>query len=920
MNALSILPDDDPPSMPSMDTLRGRTTPRGQRLRAGDVLLGRYTVLSELGEGGMGVVYKCFDSVGGIEVALKCLPPELSRNEGEMEGIRENYALVAKLHHSAISGLRNLEKDPDFGEYYLVMDLAEGEDLSAILRRRHGAPMPLPEALAILRPLASALDYAHGEKVLHRDVKPGNVKVLPAAEPGGAPRVQLLDFGLAAEVRSSLSRVSRKGYLGSSGTPAYMAPEQWEARPQGPATDQYALAVLAYQMLAGARPFDADDPDLLRRAVLSRDPDPIPNLPHGANAALLRALAKDPAARFPSCKAFVEALAKGRDASMTRRLRHAGWLAAAFVAVSVVGALRLAPSEDRLEIRFRETVRKGWIGPLFSKRPALETVVPLHWKEIAREADPDEQVWILLKDERKGADNWCIATKGRVADGIRIRGTMRELLDRLSTAGPPKSLPGQSSSSSPRPPTRSHSSSPPTSAGLPTSPPEGADGKSHAEGAGGAPEGRAAPDMPALPSEGALLEELQAARSRFQHALDARRAGECPDESEASASLLAGIASLDGRIVSALEAKEAADREAEAEQLARLEEESLNAARASAKAAKDEEAIRVLQAGAARDAAKAEPFRKWAGEGEFKARFETLDEGKAVLDGCSKAADLSEAQTAAANVRVAADWIADNAAVRGELDELERALDAFAPDLEKAEAARYAPAALYKAKTAREAAAVLRNRSQFGEAKEKFESARKQYEEALASARTARAAAKAKEALVESRAAKIREDWSAVLAAAEKALEWEPDNSDAKALKAEAEKNLRPTLSVTATLASDAPRLISMPWPALVVTNAYDGEVEVSLDIGVRRRRMRRSPCRDCVRSAVARPTKRWPSVWSVVRRNRLLRSPSPWLSLRPLLRPNRPLHGPTGRMCCARPHPFKRNRTGRRTTDTMAK
>ena len=126
----------------------------------------------------MGVVYKCLDQVGGIEVAVKCLPPELSRNEGEMEGIRENYGIVAKLHHSAISGLRQLERDPASGEYYLVMDLAEGEDLSAILRRRRGRPMPLEEALAILRPLASALDYAHGERVLHRDVKPANVKVL----------------------------------------------------------------------------------------------------------------------------------------------------------------------------------------------------------------------------------------------------------------------------------------------------------------------------------------------------------------------------------------------------------------------------------------------------------------------------------------------------------------------------------------------------------------------------------------------------------------------------------------------------------------------------------------------------------------------------------------------------------------------
>ena len=334
----------------SQVTLRGRTAPRGERLRAGDVLLGRYTVLSELGEGGMGVVYKCLDNVGGIEVALKCLPPELSRNEAEMEGIRENYAIVARLHHSAISGLRNLEKDPDFGEYYLVMDLAEGEDLSAVLRRRHGAPMPPAEALAILRPLASALDYAHGEKVLHRDVKPGNVKVATAggASRPGEPtlvtrhsspvtpkiRVQLLDFGLAAEVRSSMSRVSLRGHAGTSGTPAYMAPEQWEARRQSAATDQYALAVMAYQMLSGALPFDADNTDLLRRAVLSREADPVPSLPRAANAALLRALAKDPAGRFPTCTAFVEALAR---ATCAPRRRIPAWLAAAALVAVAAG-------------------------------------------------------------------------------------------------------------------------------------------------------------------------------------------------------------------------------------------------------------------------------------------------------------------------------------------------------------------------------------------------------------------------------------------------------------------------------------------------------------------------------------------------------------------------------------------------------
>ncbi len=331
-------------SIGSGTTVGERTTPQGGRLRPGDVLLDRYTVLAELGEGGMGVVYKCLDTIGRIEVALKCLPPELSRNESEMEGIRENYAIVARLHHSAISGLRQLEKDPDFGEYYLVMDLAKGEDLSKILHRRHGVPMPLDEALAILHPLASALDYAHGEHVLHRDVKPANVKVetLPAeasqpsqvqssefkvqssgetrqsdelncqtVKPSNCQtgiRVQLLDFGLAAEVRASMSRVSLRGHVGSSGTPDYMAPEQWEARHQSAATDQYSLAVMAYEMLSGYRPFEADNMEVLKSAVLTRPPDEIEDVPAHVNAALQKALAKNPKERFASCGEFVEAL------------------------------------------------------------------------------------------------------------------------------------------------------------------------------------------------------------------------------------------------------------------------------------------------------------------------------------------------------------------------------------------------------------------------------------------------------------------------------------------------------------------------------------------------------------------------------------------------------------------------------------
>ena len=106
-------------SMGGAPTLRGGAP--GRRFRAGDVLLGRYRVTGELGQGGMGVVYRCFDETAGIEVALKALPPDLSHDSGEMEDVRENFRLVAGLVHQNIASAKTLEKDPSSGDVFLIM-------------------------------------------------------------------------------------------------------------------------------------------------------------------------------------------------------------------------------------------------------------------------------------------------------------------------------------------------------------------------------------------------------------------------------------------------------------------------------------------------------------------------------------------------------------------------------------------------------------------------------------------------------------------------------------------------------------------------------------------------------------------------------------------------------------------------------
>ena len=281
-----------------------------KRFCPGDEILGRYVVESELGQGGMGVVYLCLDKVGGVKVAVKGLPPEVSHNSDEMESVRENFQLVSELQHPNIAGVRTLEKDEKTGDYYLVMAYARGVSLKHWLRQ-HGGKEHRGEQLKVLRQIASALDYAHNAEprhIIHRDIKPENVMV---DEHG---KVFVLDFGLAAQVRSSLSRVSQV-VTSRSGTPAYKSPEQWLAQAQRAASDQYSLGVIAYQMFAGELPFDSDDLDILKHAVAF---DPVPRISSeskAANAVFTKVLAKKPQDRFQNCIAFVDALeGKGRRA------------------------------------------------------------------------------------------------------------------------------------------------------------------------------------------------------------------------------------------------------------------------------------------------------------------------------------------------------------------------------------------------------------------------------------------------------------------------------------------------------------------------------------------------------------------------------------------------------------------------------
>jgi len=270
-------------------------------LNVGDVVLNRYELLEKLGSGAMGVVFKCRDQVSLVEYALKMVPPELARDADAMDDVRRNFRLVHGLKHPNIAGVDFLDRDR-YGAYFLVMEYAEGESLSQWIRRKWGAGRPEPDEVAgIVKQIAAALDFAHSQGVLHRDVKPANVMV------SGTGQVKVLDFGLASKVRSSMSMLSVDEDT-ASGTPNYLSPEQFKGRRPRPASDQYALGVLTYQMLSGELPFDAESLDVLRSAVLNEDPEPVEGVSRAVNQCLLKVLNKDPKLRFASCAEFANEL------------------------------------------------------------------------------------------------------------------------------------------------------------------------------------------------------------------------------------------------------------------------------------------------------------------------------------------------------------------------------------------------------------------------------------------------------------------------------------------------------------------------------------------------------------------------------------------------------------------------------------
>jgi len=260
---------------------------------------GKYRVLEEIGRGGFATVYRAIDTTLGREVALKVLDPLLSRDVAWVERFRREARAVAALEHPHIVTIHEIAEAE--GRLFLAMKLVRGPDLSGELRERER--LPWDEALHVIRDVAVALDYAHSQHVLHRDLKPGNILLDPA---NGAV---LTDFGFARLVGESSLSVSLSG--GLVGTPEYIAPELWYGREAGPGSDLYALGCVLYETLLGYKAFHGPTPPAVMMAhfqplVL---PETWPEgVPPDVTDVLLRALAREPDARYASAGALLAAL------------------------------------------------------------------------------------------------------------------------------------------------------------------------------------------------------------------------------------------------------------------------------------------------------------------------------------------------------------------------------------------------------------------------------------------------------------------------------------------------------------------------------------------------------------------------------------------------------------------------------------
>ena len=266
-----------------------------------------YKLLELLGRGGMGIVFRAREVALDRDVALKILTIDPVLAPDAYTRFEREAKLAARLDHPHIVPIFGVGQRQNIAFY--TMRLVRGGSLEDMIGA--GKQLSLDHVVKLLREVASALDYAHRQGVVHRDIKPANVLL------GETGHAMVADFGIAKALSTSEAGTTGTGIIGS---PGYMSPEQWRGDEIDGRADQYSLGIVAYEMLCGKRPFETPRVQDLVRMHLSAEVPPLSHsrtgLPEGTDDALRRALAKDPAQRFSSAAAFIDALAGLRPANL----------------------------------------------------------------------------------------------------------------------------------------------------------------------------------------------------------------------------------------------------------------------------------------------------------------------------------------------------------------------------------------------------------------------------------------------------------------------------------------------------------------------------------------------------------------------------------------------------------------------------
>ena len=385
------------------------------------VLNDRYEMGSPLGKGGMAHVYRGTDRVLDRTVAIKVLSGKYAGDESFVARFRREAQAAAGLNHANIVGVYDTGDEGTM--HYIVMEYVAGETLADVLRRE--GRLDPDRAGAIGAEVATALQAAHDSGLVHRDVKPGNVMI----DRDG--RVKVVDFGIARAAADDT--LTQTGLV--LGTASYLSPEQAQGLPVDARSDVYSLGCVLYQMLAGRPPFEADTPVSIAYMHVNEAPVPPreidPSIPPHLDRAVMRALEKDPDARFPAAEAFRIALASGGQGTATVPIAAAGgdtdvlpptapepvvagpsrrrsWITVALVAAVVlaaIGAIALANREPGVSGREDGRQTDGQEQP-----PAEEPTTP------AAPVEPALGVLNAVLTEAVNAEELTFDAAGTIAD------------------------------------------------------------------------------------------------------------------------------------------------------------------------------------------------------------------------------------------------------------------------------------------------------------------------------------------------------------------------------------------------------------------------------------------------------------------------------------------------------------------------